>query len=330
MKKIIFYNFFIFLFFLFFLEGLVRILNLSNLLGINEEIIIQNSRPLAYKPNMKSVVFGKVVFTDIHGFRVPSKNFKYLANKSILIIGDSTSYGVGITEENTFVGLIRKKFPEINIYNSSLAGHEIYDHLLLLKKFENKLKFEKIIYFLNLNDIDGLDEKEKIQNLGTNDNNNINFSEQLKKNSILVKINFYLRSKSALYVLMKSLVTDPSKNHFRKTFRNYLNATNLSSYEKKLDELFLDKNNKSIISVIILPWEYQTRENCSNKKLFLPQKFLKNYFSKNNINYVDFSRNFCEQEDVKKMFLNFDPAHLSVKGHIFTEKLLSKYNMVGE
>ena len=109
-----------------------------------------------------------------------------------------------------------------------------------------------------------------------------------------------------------------------------MNATNLSSYEKKLDELFLDKNNKSIISVIILPWEYQTRENCSNKKLFLPQKFLKNYFSKNNINYVDFSRNFCEQEDVKKMFLNFDPAHLSVKGHIFTEKLLLKYNMVGE
>ena len=330
MKKIIFYNFFVFLFFLLFLESLVRIFNLSNLLGINENLIIKNSRPLAYKPNMESVIFGKVVFTDIHGFRVPSKNFKYLAKKSILIIGDSTSYGVGIAEENTFVGLIRKKFPEMNIYNASLAGHTINDHPLLLKKFENKLKFEKIIYFLNINDIDGLSGKEKIQNLSTNDNNNINISEKLKKYTILADINFYLRSKSALYVFMKSLVTDPSKNHFGKTYENYLTENNLISYEKKLDEIFLDTKKKSTISVIILPWEYQTREHCSNEKLFLPQKFLKNYFSKNKINYMDFSRNFCEQEDVKKMFLNFDPAHLSVKGHIFTEKLLLKYNMVGE
>ena len=44
--------------------------------------------------------------------------------------------------------------------------------------------------------------------------------------------------------------------------------------------------------------------------------------------YVDFSKNFCEEESVKKLFLNFDPAHLSESGHIFTEKLLLKYNKV--
>ena len=53
MKKIVFYNFFVFLFFLLFLEGTVRIFNLSNLLGINEDLIIKNSKPLAYKPYMK-------------------------------------------------------------------------------------------------------------------------------------------------------------------------------------------------------------------------------------------------------------------------------------
>ena len=311
------------------MEGLVRIFNLSNLLGIDEDLIIKNSKPLAYKPNMKSVIFGKNVFTDDQGFRVPSINFKYLAKKSILIIGDSTSYGVGIEEEKTFIGLMRKKFPDTNIYNSSLAGHDIYDHVLLLNKYENRLKFEKVFYFLNLNDIDGLSDKEKIQNLNEKNDKNINFSEKLKKNIILAKINFYLRSKSALYVYMKSLVIDPSKIHFKKTYNNYLSKNNLTTYKKKLDEIFLDFNNKKYsISVIILPWEYQTRENCNNKNLFLPQEFLKNYFTKNKINYVDFSRNFCEQEDVKKMFLNFDPAHLSAKGHIFTEKLLLKYNKI--
>ena len=311
------------------MEGLVRIFNLSNLLGINEDLIVQNSKPLAYKPNMKSIVFGKDVFTDSQGYRVPYINFEYSAKKSILIIGDSTSYGVGVEEEKTFIGLVRKKFPEVNIYNSSLAGHDIYDHVLLLNKYENTLKFEKVFYFLNLNDIDGLSDKEKIQNLNEKNDKNINFSEKLKKNIILAKINFYLRSKSALYVYMKSLVIDPSKIHFKKTYNNYLSKNNLTTYKKKLDEIFLDFNNKKYsISVIILPWEYQTRENCNNKNLFLPQEFLKNYFTKNKINYVDFSRNFCEQEDVKKMFLNFDPAHLSAKGHIFTEKLLLKYNKI--
>ena len=109
-----------------------------------------------------------------------------------------------------------------------------------------------------------------------------------------------------------------------------MTKNNLTTYKKKLDEIFLDFNKNYSISVIILPWEYQTRENCNNKNLFLPQEFLKNYFTKNKINYVDFSKNFCEQEDVKKMFLNFDPAHLSAKGHIFTEKLLLKYNKINQ
>ena len=328
MKKIVFYNFFVFLFFLLFLEGTVRIFNLSNLLGINEDLIIKNSKPLAYKPYMKSVVFGKDVYTDSNGFRVPSLNFKYSAKKSILIIGDSTSFGVGVEEEKTFVGLIRKKFPEINIYNTSLAGHDIYDHVLLLKKFENKLKFERVIYFLNLNDFGRLNNIEKIQNLSTNENRNLNILEKLKKNNILVKINFYLRSKSALYVYMKSLVTDPSKNHFDMAYKFYLNKKNLNIYAKKLNEIFFDFNKKYAISVVILPWEFQTRNNCNDEKLFLPQKFLKDYFSKNKINFIDFSNSFCEEKDVKKMFLNFDPAHLSAKGHIFTEELLLKYNKV--
>ena len=328
MKKIIFYNFFIFIFFLLFLEVLVRVLNLSNLLGINEDLIVQNSKPLAYKPKMKSVVFGKDVFTDSQGFRTPYTNFKYPAKKSILIVGDSTSYGVGVEEEKTFIGLIRKKFPEINIYNSSLAGHDINDHVLLLNKFENRINFEKVLYFLNLNDIDGLIDGKKIQNLKEKNYENFNILEMLKKNIILAKINFFLRSKSALYVLMKSLATDPSKNHFYKTYNNYLVKNNLTKYSKRLDKIFLDFKKKDSISVIIIPWEYQTRNKCDNKDLFLPQKFLVDYFTKNKINYIDFSKNFCDQEDVKKLYLNFDPAHLSAKGHIFTEKLLLKYNKI--
>ncbi len=328
MKKIIFYNFFIFIFFLLFLEVLVRVLNLSNLLGINEDLIVQNSKPLAYKPNMKSIVFGKDVFTDSQGYRVPYINFEYSAKKSILIIGDSTSYGVGVEEEKTFIGLVRKKFPEINIYNSSLAGHDINDHVLLLNNFKNRINFEKVLYFLNLNDIDGLSDGKKIQNLNEKNYENFNILEMLKKNIILAKINFFLRSKSALYVLMKSIVIDPSKNHFYKTYNNYLIKNNLTKYSKRLDEIFLNFNKKYSISVIIIPWEYQTRNKCDNEDLFLPQKFLKDYFTKNKINYVDFSKNFCEQEDVKKMFLNFDPAHLSAKGHLFTEKLLLKYNKI--
>ena len=76
MKKILIYNVCIFFGILFLLEISIRTLNLANLLGIKSDILIKNSNPISYYPNRSSIVFGKKIFTDKYGFRIPKKNFK--------------------------------------------------------------------------------------------------------------------------------------------------------------------------------------------------------------------------------------------------------------
>ena len=65
------------------------------------------------------MLFTKKVYTDKFGYRVPNLNYKYSdEKKTIFFIGDSTTFGNGVIEKNTFVGKIRKLFVEKNIINS--------------------------------------------------------------------------------------------------------------------------------------------------------------------------------------------------------------------
>lgn len=273
---------------------------------------------------MSSIIFGKKIFTDTYGFRVPEKNFKYKGNKKIFVLGDSTSYGVGVAEEKTFIGLIRKKYPNLNIYNTSITGHNIEDHISITRKFKTQLNIDKLIFFLNLNDIN-YGDVVKIQNLKIA-NDKPNFINRLKSNYFLVKANFFLRSKSALYVYVKSVFTHPSERHFKMTYNFYKNSENLLNYEKKLNEFIKVAGDNLDLTIIILPWEYQTRNNCSNKDLFLPQDFIANYFKNKKLNYIDFSNDFCKIKS-KDMYLKFDPAHLSEDGHTFVESLIIDNNL---
>jgi len=325
MKKIIIYNVCIFFGILFLLEISIRTFNLANLLGTKSDLVFKESNPISYYPNKSSIIFGKKIFTDKYGFRIPEKNFRYNGNKNFFILGDSTSYGVGVVEEKTFIGLIRKKYREINIYNTSIAGHSIDDHILITKKFKDQLDIDKLIIFLNLNDIFVQDAKEKIQNLNKA-NDKKNFINKLKSNYFLAKANFFLRSKSALYVYVKSVLTFPSERHFKRTYNLYKNDVNLFDYEKKLDEFIEVVGDNLSLTIVILPWEYQTRNNCLNKDLFLPQDFTANYFKKKKLNYIDFSNDFCKIK-AKDMYLKFDPAHLSESGHAFVESLIIKNNL---
>ena len=92
---------------------------------------------------------------------------------------------------------------------------------MITKKFKDQLDIDKLIIFLNLNDIFFQDSVAKIQNLNKA-NDKKTFKDKLKDNYFLAKANFFLRSKSALYVYVKSVLTFPSERHFKRTFNFYL------------------------------------------------------------------------------------------------------------
>src|SRR5262245_22729224 len=75
--------------------------------------------------NVEGISYGQTVYTDEHGFRVPKGGVPGDETKSeaVLILGDSIGFGPAVDEADTFAGLLRARFPERRIYNSSVIGY---------------------------------------------------------------------------------------------------------------------------------------------------------------------------------------------------------------
>ena len=107
---------------------------------------------------------------------------------------------------------------------------------------------------------------------------------------------------------------------FLNVHKKYIND-DLTSVEEKF--IFLDNFSKDAninFIVIILPYEYQTR-NCTENILKL-QKKIANILNNNKIIFKDFTNVFCNQKKPKINFYKFDPMHLSRNGHELVYKTL--------
>ena len=313
-KKLLFYNIIVIFFLIIFFEIFLRLFTSINELGVEKNLFNLESKIRVHNKNIQSKVFGKISFIDNLGFRVPHINYQYKKNAdSILVLGDSVSFGVGVLEEETFIGRLRKKYSNINIYNSSVAGHSNADHLQLLNIYNQEIEFSKIFLIYCLNDI-------------VNASGVLTREDFYKKNYFLAKINIFLRNKSYLYIYVKSLLTDPQKRYWEYTAPLYKDQKSLDFLESSFYQFKkISENINKKIYVIILPYEYQTRkENCNSNNLF-PQDNIKKILIKNNLDFIDLTQNFCEFKFSNEFFLKYDPVHLSVKGHKYVSQMLDHF-----
>ena len=327
MKKIIISNFVIFFLIIIFLEFFVRFFGLAVVVGTSKNLFNYDKNLNFNNKNIEAKAFGKEVFTDNNGFRVPNNIYSYNKNlKSILIIGDSTTFGVGVEEELSFIGLTRDNKKDINFYNASVIGHSLNDYKKTIDKFKG-LEFEKIFLFININDIHFASGVAP-----TNDeikyekDRYLKFIENIKKQRVLGELNVFFRSKSALYMYLKSVLSNPQQRYFELIYPYYLNDQITSKYKEYLTQIKdISTKKRKEIFFIILPYEYQTRKNNCISELLLPQKKINKYLEELNLNYRDFTQDFCNFNKSNKLYLPFDPTHLSKEGHKFVYSLLKEY-----
>jgi len=315
MKKIIIINFLIIIFLIISLELIVKYYKLSDLMGMeSEKLISRDQNKLKFKPNTSGLVFNKIVYTDKNGFRVPNKNYAYKGtNDSIIFFGDSVTFGNGIEETKTFVGLARKYFINYNFHNISLPGYQIKDHKDNLEMIKKIKKINHIIYVFTLNDIDF---NNNVVNIADKKVNKDKLVEKLKTINLINYFNFWLRNKSYLYMYIKGISSDPSKRWFEYDYNLYNNDLLLNNFESFIDNLSEETNAQKIkLSILILPYEYQTRKNKCKYENLMPQTKIKKILLDKKINYYDLTDLFCSQKITKKLFYKFDPMHLSERGH---------------
>lgn len=81
--------------------------------------------------NVEAISFGSKVFTDQHGFRIPENmpaSSKPSKRKVLFLLGDSVAFGPGLVENQTFSGMLRSRFPDLEVYNSSVIGYSTQDY----------------------------------------------------------------------------------------------------------------------------------------------------------------------------------------------------------
>ena len=169
--------------------------------------------------------------------------------------------------------------------------------------------------FICLNDVHFAKGVIKNAELGEKHNSEIFYIRILKK------INIYLRNKSALFVLLKSKFTKVEERHFDLLTDYYNDQNILKKYKNTILEIHnFSKLKKIKVDYFMLPYSYQLKKNC-NKKFLDPQKKINEIFTSLKINLFDLTNEFCQEKE-KKLFLNYDPVHLSENGHQFVSNLL--------
>ena len=306
--RIVIINIAIFSFLILLSEISIRLLNISQLQGVDKNLFKFEDNIVLNRPNSEAKIFGNKAFIDEYGFRVPEKNHEYKYNKSLLILGDSVSFGVGVDENKTISGILREKL-KTNIYNASVAGHNIIDYSILIEKYHKKFDdISSVLIFICLNDAhfsQGIVKKHKLNE----DENKYIFDI-----NILEKINVFLRNKSALFVLVKSKFTKSDERHFRLLNDYYSDSVVLKKYKETVSKINKFSNSKNLkVEFVILPYSYQIKNNC-DKDLLNPQYKINKIFSDLSIKFYDLTNIFCEDNE-NNLFLNYDPVHLSIKGH---------------
>lgn len=320
MKKIILINVLIAISIIFFLEFSIRLLNIVELQGYDDQAFFSENGIIHSKPNNSFKVYGIKSKTDKNGFRIPVNNFSYTDNKkSTLVLGDSVTFGVGVEEKNTFIGILRNNSVGNNIYNTAIFGHNIRSYLYILKKNHEQFKNEinQVIIFLCLNDIvpyqGAIFEKDKI--------NKNNFQNIIIKNSLAINLNIFLRERSALFVLLKGMFTNPIERHYNYMRALYDNEKNLVEFEKNVNEIteYMIRNNLNY-NYVLLPYAHQIRNDCQ-KELLKPQEIIEKIFKNQNISLKNYTYELCKINNKNDLFIKYDPVHLSRYGHKYISDL---------
>ena len=141
------------------------------------------------------------VYTDEFGRRYSGKK-KSIKDNNIIFLGDSQTFGVGSDWQNTFVGLLEKKFQKYNFFNLAVPSYSpsVYNYTLNEFLRKNNLNINKIFVLIDLTDVGDEANRWEVKNQEPNLKHEKVFYKKRKGFSKFKKENF-----KGLYLISSKL-----------------------------------------------------------------------------------------------------------------------------
>ena len=282
--------------------------------------------------NVEAISYGQTVYTDEHGFRVPKGGVGEDESKSeaILILGDSIGFGPAVDEGDTFAGLLRARFPDRRIYNSSVIGYSTPDYRNVVAAFVPEHdEVKTVVLAYSLNDISAVSAQQIDQHLKKEPAPDLapeqKFTEMLRSFSFLSDANDYLRSRSELYLFVRHRLLGTQLRDWKGVLNLY-RPERIPDVERAADdvaEIAALLRERSIPFVVVLcPFEYQLREPADPESQ-IPQRVVGGFLTERGVSYIDARPYFDAGRPSMDYFLAYDAMHFSALGHRVVADLIS-------
>ena len=312
------------------LELAVRLFSDVDLLGNSRNLFVAN----AYRtsngnaPNVEGSSFGQVVYTDGFGFRVPKGGVAGDAGKAeaILILGDSVGFGPAVEEPETFAGLLRARFPDKRIYNSSVIGYATRDYRNVVESFvPEHPEVKSVVLVFCLNDISESSSRNIDRYLKADEQKaeprrppEQNLTEMLRSFTFLSDANDFLRSRSKLYLFLRHRLLKTQLRDWKSALRLYSDerTADVEHAARDIAAIAAQLEQRRIpLAVVLSPFEYQLR-SPDDPDAQVPQQKLGELLRELGVGYIDPRPAFlAEGLRSTDYFLAYDSMHFSARGH---------------
>lgn len=268
----------------------------------------------------------------LRGMDIPLENAPN--SYRILFLGDSVTFGVGVSSEESYVARLDQMFQEhhssikFKALNGGLPGYSTYDELNFLRNQGLQLKPDLVLLAFVLNDL--AENTSVIQSQGG--------EEGMYGVSLMVKIHKFLSFHSSLYTALRTLNMYIRSGSTKQIFKHSVKWENeevnkflVSSYTPEQEKIWqgitnqltfmknLLKEQKINMGLIIFPWHYQWDQTAVEAT---PQKRLKEWGQEEGVPVLDLLP-FLTTHPLKSVLI--DHCHLKPFGHELAAKAIYNF-----
>ena len=262
------------------------------------------------------------VYTDSNGYRFSGNNNDFLNKESVVFLGDSFTYGMGLSYEKTFDGILEQKKKDLKFYNLGVAGYSPSVYLYQLNKLiENNIKPSKIFLTLDISDVKDEASKWKVNQNSQQpvyifdqkiekDKKEISFKRKNFKGSRLIarSVNNFFRNIKLSYLNKdKEAIVDPGQTIRGSFLYLDLEKTKQTLWKPEGFKGALNKIKKNIKTIGLI----SKKINAEFYIIIYPWPDTLYYGSKK-FDWINFAKSVCVESNCKKL-INLFPEFNKIK-----------------